>query len=140
MEENKQNDLSELFVKIAKKEIPSSIVYEDDKHIAFLDIQPFEKGHTLLIPKKKYECIWDMPENEFLELSKVLLKISKNIKEKLNCGLNITQNNKQISGQIIPHIHFHLVPRLEKKPYHTSINTKYSDKDEILKYQNLLKL
>ena len=65
-----------IFSKIIKGEIPSYKIYEDEKHLAFLDISPFEKGHTLVIPKKEdYQTIFDMPEEEFVELIKIVKKL-----------------------------------------------------------------
>jgi len=104
-----------IFTKIINRQIPSDIVYEDENTIAILDISPFEKGHTLVIPKKPYITIMDMPENEFLQLMKIVQKIAKHYEKTLNCGINIWQNNKTISGQEVMHVHFHVVPRKEKK-------------------------
>jgi histidine triad (HIT) family protein len=69
--------MSSIFTKIIQREIPATIIYEDENHIAFLDIQPFEKGHTLVVPKTEYETIMDMPEDVYLDLQKVVLKIAK---------------------------------------------------------------
>ncbi len=129
-----------LFTKIINKEIPSSIIYEDEKHLAFLDIFPFEKGHTLVIPKKQYKTILEMPENEYLELQKIILKISKHIESELKCGINIMQNNKKISGQEIEHVHFHIIPRLEKKKLINSKNGVKYLKNEIFNWEKRLKL
>lgn len=89
--------MSTLFTKIIQREIPATIIYEDIDHIAILDINPFEKGHTLVIPKKEYETIFDMPEEAYLELQKVVFKIAKHYERTLGCGINILQNNKEIS-------------------------------------------
>ena len=120
-----------LFTKIAKREIPSSIIYEDEDHFAFLDIKPFEKGHTLVIPRKPYKTIMEMPENEYLELQKVVLKLAKHFEKTLKCGINIWQNNKHIAGQEVPHVHFHVVPRRDcKKAYHLSNTVSYLKNEE----------
>lgn len=105
--------MSSIFTKIIQRQIPAKIVYEDDSHIAFLDIQPFEKGHTLVVPKKEYKTIFDMPEDEYLELQKIVLKIAKHYEAVLWCGINIVQNNKEIAGQSVFHVHFHIIPRLK---------------------------
>ena len=94
-----------LFTKIIKREIPANIVYEDEDTIAFLDIFPFEKGHTLVVPKKQFEKITNMPEKEYLNLQKIVLKISKNMKEKL--GTNI---GTLVFGEEIQHVHIHIYP------------------------------
>lgn len=103
-----------IFCKIAKGEIPCAKVYEDSKTIAFLDIHPASQkgGHTLVLPKKHYELISDIPDDELISLSKTIKKISKAIL-KYGEGLNIIQNNKKVAGQYVSHIHFHLVPRFE---------------------------
>jgi len=125
--------MSSIFTKIIEREIPASIIYEDEKHIAFLDLNPLEKGHTLVIPKKEYETIFDMPEDEFLELQKIVLKISKHFENVLWSWINILQSNKAIAWQEVFHVHFHVVPRLtEKKVFNFNAWDTYIDweKDE----------
>ena len=101
-----------IFCKIAKGEIPSNKVYEEGDIFAFLDIQPASRkgGHTLIIPKKHYETIDEIPEALLNKVMKVVKKVSIAIM-KLSDGVNIVQNNKKASGQFVPHIHFHVIPR-----------------------------
>ncbi len=103
-----------IFCKIARKEIPAEIVYEDKNFLAFLDMHPANEkgGHTLVIPKKHYELITDMPDNELAALIVVVKKISKAL-IKISEGINILQNNKRVAGQFVNHTHFHLIPRYE---------------------------
>lgn len=129
-----------IFSKIVDREIPAHIIYEDSKHLAFLDITPFEKGHTLIIPKKPYKTIFDMPELEFQELMRVVRKVSEHLREVLNCDINLWQNNGEMSGQEVPHVHFHVVPRREnKKTYARENNVFYLD-GENRNYAKLLKI
>jgi histidine triad (HIT) family protein len=109
--------MSSLFTKIIAREIPASIIYEDENHLAFLDINPMEKWHTLVIPKKEYETIMNMPEWEYLELQRVIFLIAKHYEVTLWCGINIIQNNKTIAGQDVMHVHFHVIPRSVKKDF-----------------------
>ena len=99
-----------LFCKIISKEIPAEIVFEDEHSLAFLDINPRAKGHTLLIPKKHATDIRDLADvdqkafmNSLQSLSTALMDYSE--------GLNIVQNNGSVAGQVIFHLHFHLIPR-----------------------------
>jgi histidine triad (HIT) family protein len=103
-----------IFCKIVKGEIPSVKIWEDENTIAILDIRPATKhgGHTLIIPKKHFELITDIPDNLLKEISIVIKKISKALLI-YGQGLNIVQNNKKTAGQFIPHVHFHLIPRFE---------------------------
>ena len=100
-----------LFCKIVRGEIPSYTLYEDEDVKVFLDIFPISKGHSLVIPKKHYEQIMDAPSEEMVFLNKLPI-ISKKLKEITGAtGLTIFQNNGKDAGQVVEHIHFHLVPR-----------------------------
>ena len=103
-----------IFCKIVKGEIPCSKIYEDDKILAFLDINPVHKGHTLVIPKEHYEGIIDMPDETLGELAKAAKKISKAVKKATGVnGFNIVQNNGADAGQDVFHFHLHIIPRLK---------------------------
>ena len=101
-----------IFCKIAKKEIPSKIVFENDLNLVFLDISPISKGHMIVIPKNHYITLEDIPEYELSELYKVVKKIAVLIHNKLQIdGYNILQNNFTAAGQVIKHFHVHIIPR-----------------------------
>lgn len=104
-----------LFCKIVNKEIPSEIVYEDDNVLAFLDINPVTKGHTLIIPKKHYQEITDCPSDGVSKLFDVIKILSKQYQTKyLTNSFNILINSGDKSGQEIKHLHLHLIPRYKK--------------------------
>ena len=97
-----------------KKEIPSKIFFENDTNMAFLDILPINPGHAIIIPKNHYQNIEDIPEDELTQLLKVVKKLAILIHNKLEIeGYNILQNNFEAAGQVINHIHFHIIPRYE---------------------------
>ncbi len=101
-----------IFCKVAKGEMPSEKVYEDENVFAFLDINPRNPGHTLVIPKKHYATLMDMPNDEANKLFFIVKKLSSNIKEAVKAdGISISQSNGRAAGQIIPHVHFHIIPR-----------------------------
>jgi histidine triad (HIT) family protein len=101
-----------VFCQIAAKRIPAKIVYEDDVSMAFLDINPANTGHLLLIPKQHFETVMDIPPELFKEMADSLQRVATGLFKAVQAqGLNILQNNKEIAGQIIPHAHFHLIPR-----------------------------
>ena len=102
-----------LFCKIIKNEIPSMTIYEDDIVKAFLDINPSTNGHTLIIPKKHYENIYDVDNETLTYIFNIAKDISKEYKEKLNCeGTTFIQNNEL--GQDVKHFHLHLLPRYKE--------------------------
>lgn len=101
-----------LFCKIVKKEIPAEVIYDDANFLCFLDINPRNPGHALVIPKKHYETIMDMPEGEVGDLMLMVRKIAAAIKETMKAdGISVGQSNGRAAGQVIPHVHFHVIPR-----------------------------
>jgi len=99
------------FCKIARKEAPASQVYEDEKVIAFLSIHPINIGHTLVVPKKHYENIYEIPEEEVAYLYKIVKKIAHAVTKAVDAeGIRIVQNNGEAAGQVIFHMHVHIIP------------------------------
>ena len=101
-----------LFCKIIKGEIPSKKTYEDEYCIAFLDINPANPGHTLVVPKGHAQNIYDIDERVLSRTIITVKKIAQSLKEKMKAeGVNVIQNNGREAGQIVYHIHFHVIPR-----------------------------
>jgi len=98
--------MSSVFSKIVRNEIPSFKIHENDNFLAFLDINPLKRGHTLVIPKKEVDYIFDIETQEYLQLWEFTQVISKAMKKVISC--------KRISivviGLDVPHAHIHLIP------------------------------
>lgn len=106
--------MSCIFCKIINKEIPSKIVYEDELVLAILDLSQATYGHTLVMPKKHYENIYEIDDETLAHLIKIVKKLAIKIKNKLNAkGINILNNNETAAGQSIMHLHFHIIPRYD---------------------------
>jgi len=106
--------MDSLFSKIISGEIPAYKVYEDNKCIAILDINPINIGHTLVIPRKESVTFMDMTDSDIRHISIIIKKLSKELIRITGCtGINIIQNNGPSAGQEVPHTHFHLVPRFD---------------------------
>lgn len=103
-----------LFCKIVAGEIPCYKVYEDEHVLAFLDIHPCSKGHTVVIPKEHAETIWNMSIEDFEKVSGGLRSAAGRIEARLKPpAMNIGLNNGKIAGQAVPHVHWHIIPRYE---------------------------
>jgi histidine triad (HIT) family protein len=101
-----------LFCNIVSGKIPALIVAEDERHMAFLDINPSSTGHTVVIPKKHYSKIEEMPKAEAGALFGFISELSSSVMKAVgteNC--NIGLNNGKVAGQEIPHVHVHIIPR-----------------------------
>ena len=104
-----------LFCKIISGEIPSQKIYEDDAVLAILDIAQTTKGHTLVMPKKHYENVLEMPEDEYTVLMLQVQKLAQKIVANLEAnGVNILANTNEAAGQTIPHAHVHIIPRYDE--------------------------
>jgi histidine triad (HIT) family protein len=106
-----------IFCKIVAGKLPSHKVYEDERHVAFLDINPFSAGHTLVCPKRHGETLWDMDVREIAEVFMVASKVSKGVVSATKAdGFRIMQNNGEAANQAVAHIHVHVIPnKLEDK-------------------------
>ena len=100
-----------IFCKIARGDIPCSKVYEDEKTLAFLDIGPVSKGHTLVIPKEHAEKIYELNLDNAAAIIKTIQKVGLAIEKAFNCDFNILNNNGEKAGQLVKHVHFHIIPR-----------------------------
>jgi len=93
-------------------ELSSYCIYEDELFKVILDAYPSSVGHTLILTKKHYENVYELPAEEAAALMPLAVKISAKLKDALGCdGLNVLQNNGKVAGQVINHYHMHLIPR-----------------------------
>ncbi len=95
-----------IFTKIIKGEIPASKVYEDDRTIAFLTIQPKQPGHTLVVPKKQVEFLWDLDDETYDAVMATAKKVALRMRE----VLDVRYIGEIVMGTDVPHVHVHLVP------------------------------
>ena len=101
-----------IFCKIAAGEITSVKVYEDDRVFAFMDINPINEGHLLIVPKAHAATIHEIAEADFLAVMSATHKLAAAVKKALNPdGINLLQLNGKAANQVVPHLHVHIVPR-----------------------------
>lgn len=101
-----------IFTKIIAGEIPCHRVYEDDKVLAFLDIGPISKGHTLVIPKEPAETLDQLSDDSAAALGRVLPRISRAVLQATGAqDFNVLQNNGAPAHQAVMHVHFHIIPK-----------------------------
>jgi len=116
-----------VFCKIARGELSSYKVYEDENFLAFLDITPVNPGHVLLIPKEHYKDLFELPNNVLREMAPLLKKVARAVKGGMQVGsINIGMNNGKAAGQLVGHAHIHIMPRFEGDGYKLWHGEKYS--------------
>lgn len=118
-----------IFCKIIHNEIPSAKVYEDENVLAILDISQVTYGHTLVMPKKHVESILEADEQTVQQCMSIVTKLAKQIvKNTKATGCNILSNAKEIAGQSVDHLHFHIIPRYSNTD---SINIQFLPSDKL---------
>ena len=101
-----------IFCKIAAGEVPAQVVLDAEHVLAFLDVAPLAEGHLLVIPRSHCETLIDLPENVVIEVAKTLPLAGRALLEVTGAeGFNVLQNNGFVAGQVVAHVHFHLIPR-----------------------------
>jgi histidine triad (HIT) family protein len=105
-------DQNNIFAKILRGELPKIAVYEDEHTLALMDIMPAVEGHTLVIPKEPGETLFDISPEAAAATIRTTQKVAAAVKKALGVpGIMLAQLNGPASGQTIPHVHFHILPR-----------------------------
>jgi histidine triad (HIT) family protein len=122
-----------LFEKIIDGEIPATFIYKDDMCVAFLDINPVNPGHTLVIPRQPYRNLYEIPETVTGHLFCIAQKIARAQKQALLAeGVNIMMNNDATAGQVVFHAHIHVIPRYKDDGYsHWEGRGNYEDDEAV---------
>ena len=104
-----------LFDRIIRGELPSHRIYEDDRVFAFLDIAPQSPGHVLVVPKESCATVGELSDESAAAVGRVLPRLARAVAAAVGAPhLNILQNNGAPAGQAVPHVHFHLIPRVRR--------------------------
>lgn len=121
-----------IFCKIISQSIPCAKVYEDKHILAFLDINPIKKGHTLVIPKGHYPTLLDIPNELGEHLIPSMKRVASAVMEATNAsGFNCLQNNFSAAGQVVFHLHWHIIPRFSRDELPIWPHGEYSQQEEL---------
>ena len=119
-----------IFCKIIKGDIPSTKIYEDEHTLAFLDINPVTRGHTLVIPKQHCPDIFDMRDEDVRAVMATAKKIANAAMHGLGAaGVNLLNSNRKAAGQEVFHYHLHVIPRYENDGVRMFPHEKYKETD-----------
>lgn len=119
-----------IFCKIVKGEIPCSKVYENKKVLAFLDIAPITKGHTLVIPKEHHKNLLELPNELLRDVSVAAKHVAFAVRKAMNAdGFNLNQSNFPAAGQVVMHAHFHIIPRYKNDGLKHWAGGKYKENE-----------
>jgi histidine triad (HIT) family protein len=121
-----------IFCRIAQKQVPANLVYEDEKALAFLDIRPLNEGHTLVIPKAHYETVFDIPQELITYLHGITKRVAIAVKKATKAdGISIIQQNGKAASQEVLHLHVHVIPRYEGQKLPRFSDVKEADREKL---------
>ena len=128
-----------VFCAIAAGEIPCFKVYEDELVLAYLDINPFSRGHVLVIPKRHSQGLLDTDDETLAAVAVRVKRVAAHVKETLGCdGFHVLQNNGEAAGQTVRHVHFHIVPRWAGDPI--AFENRAGDMEELAALADRLRM
>lgn len=116
-----------LFTRIIKGEVPAHKIYEDELTLAFLDIFPIVRGHTLVIPKKQVENLWDLSDEDY----QAVMATAKKVALRLDRVLSPLKVGVKVMGTDVPHAHLHLIPFNDPEEFHVKVSHNETDHSEL---------
>ncbi len=120
-----------IFMKIIRHEVPAHIVYEDEETVAFLDVNPTAPGHTLVVPKAFARNIFDVSDETLAAVMRTVRKIAPAVRDAVGAhGVHINSNHEPAAGQIVFHLHFHIIPRHDRDEFVFWPQKKYSSQED----------
>lgn len=124
-----------IFTQIIERKIPAHIIYETESVIAFLDINPVVKGHTLVIPKVEVEFVWDLEDADYMNLMSAVKEIGLHLREKLG----VPYVGQQVVGVDVPHTHIHLIPFTQVSEYRADSGSYEISQEELAELADQLR-
>jgi histidine triad (HIT) family protein len=121
-----------LFCKVLKGEIPAQFVDEDEHTIAFMDINPWTRGHALVIPRRHSANLYDIGEDDLAWTGAAAQRLARRMKERLRCdGINLINSCEPAAWQTVFHFHIHVIPRYHDDPLELPVRPQPGDEEEI---------
>lgn len=129
-----------IFCRIANGEIPSNTIYEDGNFRAILDLNPAEKGHTLILPKDHFNNLFEADGETLSSILFVTSRVGRAVQKALDAdGINVLINNGEAAGQTVSHLHVHIIPRFHGHPRILSWTQHEADQEEQKKIAEIIK-
>lgn len=119
--------IKSIFTQIIERKIPAHIIYETESVIAFLDINPVVKGHTLVVPKAEVEFVWDLEDTDYMNLMKAVKEIGLHLRD----NLGVPYVGQQVVGVDVPHTHIHLIPFTDVAEYRADSGSYEISQEEL---------
>ena len=121
-----------LFCKIVAQELPSEVVQEDDATIAFMDVNPWTRGHALVIPRNHSKDLYEVPDEDIAAAGRAAKRLANTMKQRLSCdGINLLNSCEPAAWQTVFHFHIHVIPRYDDDPLQLPGRPMQASQDEL---------
>jgi histidine triad (HIT) family protein len=121
-----------IFCKVLSGEIPAQIVDEDEHTVAFMDINPWTRGHALVIPREHARNLYEVPDEDLARVSQAAKRLALRMKERFGCdGVNLLNSAEPAAWQTVFHFHVHVIPRYDGDPLQLPTRPERADPDEL---------
>jgi histidine triad (HIT) family protein len=121
-----------IFCKIVAGELPSEIVQEDEHTIAFMDINPWTRGHALVIPRRHSRNLYDVDDDDLAHVASAAKRLARRMRDALACdGVNLLNSTEPAAWQTVFHTHIHVIPRYDDDPLRLPGQPRHPDEDEL---------
>jgi histidine triad (HIT) family protein len=121
-----------IFCKVLGGDLPSERIYEDEHTVAVMDINPWTRGHAVVIPRKHAENLFEIEDDELEHVAVAAKRVATAMRDRLDCdGVNLLQSNGAAAWQTIFHLHFHVIPRYEDDPLELPTRPKQASPEEL---------
>jgi histidine triad (HIT) family protein len=121
-----------IFCKVLAGDLPSERIYEDEHTVAVMDINPWTRGHAVVIPRKHAENLFEIEDEELEHVAVAAKRVATTMRDRLDCdGVNLLQSNGAAAWQTIFHLHFHVIPRYEDDPLELPTRPKQASPEEL---------
>ena|SRR5947209_12800395 len=121
-----------IFCQILAGELPAQKIDEDESTVAFLDINPWTRGHSVVVPRRHSRNLYDIPEDDLASVSATAKRLALRVRDRLGCdGVNLLNSAEPAAWQTIFHFHMHVIPRYDDDPLELPIRPKRASDDEL---------
>jgi histidine triad (HIT) family protein len=121
-----------IFCRIVARELPAEIVQEDEHTVAFMDINPWTRGHALVIPRNHSRNLYEAPEEDLFHAASGAQRLALTMRDRLGCdGIDLLNACEPAAWQTVFHLHIHVIPRYEDDPLQLPVRPQPADQDEL---------
>jgi histidine triad (HIT) family protein len=129
-----------IFCKVLAGDLPSEKIYEDEHTVAVMDINPWTRGHAVVIPRKHAENLFEIEDGELEHVVVAAKRVATKMRDTLDCdGLNLLQSNGRAAWQTIFHLHFHVIPRYEDDPLELPVRPQPADPEDLAEVAKVIR-